>query len=158
MKLIPAALLLLLAGPLALAGEDAPARGGFQYGSQGAAPGNDDSLYQALGGENKIAAFTKDFVARVAKDDRIGHYFKTVNLDRLARRLTEQFIDLSGGPVKYKGGNMADVHDSLGVTNADFNRLAENLQMSMDKFDVPFATQNRLVALLAPMQRVIVTK
>lgn len=133
-------------------------KGGFQYGTMGATPPADDSLYRDLGGQEKIAAFTTDFVLRIAKDDQIGHYFADVNLDRLARKLTEQFIELSGGPVKYSGRDMDDAHKKMGVTNADFNRLAENLQVSMDKFDVPFRTQNRLVALLASMQRAIVTK
>ena len=56
------------------------------------------------------------------------------------------------------GRDMAQLHRSMGITNADFDRLAENLQVSMEHHDVPFATQNRLVALLASMQRVIVTK
>jgi hemoglobin len=53
---------------------------------------------------------------------------------------------------------MAEVHSTLGITNADFNRLAEDLQVAMDHHGVSFPTQNRLVALLASMQRVVVTK
>jgi len=72
--------------------------------------------------------------------------------------LTDQFIELSGGPVTYHGRDIAEVHSTLGITNADFNRLAENLQVAMDHHGVPFPTQNRLVALLASMQRAVVTK
>ena len=133
-------------------------RGGFQFNSVGATPRNDDDLYQDLGGKEKIEAFTKDFVGLISKDERIGKFFVNVNLDRLARQLTDQFIDLAGGPAKYSGRDMKEVHASLGLTNADFNRLAEDLQIAMEQHNVPFATQNRLVALLASMQRVVVTK
>lgn len=142
--------------------QDAPAegikRGGFVYSGDGAAPppAGDDSLYQALGGREKIAAFTKDFVSRVASDDQIGHFFKETDLPRLAKKLTDQFIDLSGGPVQYRGGRMKPVHHDMKITEADFNRLAEDLQAAMDQADVPFAVQNRLIALLAPMERDIV--
>ena len=138
--------------------ESGPHRGGFQYNATGAVPGKDDSLYRDLGGQENISAFTIEFVGLISKDDRIGHFFTNVNLDHLGQELTEQFIDLSGGPIKYTGREMAEVHGSLGITNADFNRLAEDLQVAMNHHNVPFATQNRLIALLASMQRVVVTK
>ncbi len=137
---------------------EGPHKGGFQYNQFGATPPTDDALFQALGGTEKITAFTKDFVARLAADNRIGKYFQGVDLDHLAQMLTEQFIELSGGPVKYSGREMTEVHQGLGIHNADFNRLAEDLQVSMDKFDVPFTTQSRLIALLASMQRAVVTE
>jgi hemoglobin len=120
--------------------------------------GKDPGLFEALGGQEKIAAFTKDFVGIIAADPQIGHFFQRVNKDRLARKLTEQFVELAGGPGHYSGGDMDGVHESLGITNADFNKLAEDLQTAMDRNDIGFATQNRLIALLAPMQRAIVTK
>ncbi len=154
-----AALALVLAQPAAAQTVDKGLyRGGFQYNDMGATPPAGDSLYKDLGGEEKIAAFTKDFVDMISTDPQIGHYFAKVNLEHLTKELTDQFIDLSGGPVKYTGADMGTIHQGMGVTNADFNKLAELLQIAMDKHDVPFATQNRLVALLASMQRVVVTK
>jgi len=38
------------------------------------------------------------------------------------------------------------------------NALVENLQMAMEKEGVPFQTQNRFLAKLAPMKRDIVDK
>lgn len=160
MHKIIAGLAVLLVLPLcALAeGENALYKGGFQYNEAGAAPPRDDGLYRALGGQENIAAFTREFVGLLAQDERIGHFFKGVDLDHLGQRLTEQFIALSGGPVPYGGHDMKAMHDGLGITKSDFNRLAEDLQSAMDHHDVSFATQNRLLALLAPMERAIVTK
>jgi len=160
------ALALCLAAPLAALAQSQKApsqknelyKGGFQYNSVGATPPTDDSLYQALGGKEKISAFTAEFVGLISQDDRIGHYFAKNRLDHLRRMLTDQFIELSGGPVAYRGRDIAEVHSTMGITNADFNRLAENLQVAMDHQGVPFPTQNRLVALLASMQRAVVTK
>jgi len=133
-------------------------KGGFHYNEAGQTPPQGDGLYKDLGGSEKIAAFTSDFVGMIVKDDQIGHFFQGVNTDRLTRMLTAQFIELSGGPASYKGREMAETHAGMGVTNADFNRLAEVLQIAMDRQDVPFSTQNRLVGLLASMQRDVVTK
>ena len=79
-------------------------------------------------------------------------------MKHVAMRLEEQFCMLSGGPCEYKGEPMAEIHAGLKVTNAQFNALAEDLQMAMERNSVPSHIQNKLVAKLAPMQRTIVTK
>ena len=52
---------------------------------------------------------------------------------------------------------MKRAHANMTVAKADFNRLVEILQVSMDARSIPFADQNRLLARLAPMHRDIVT-
>jgi hemoglobin len=53
---------------------------------------------------------------------------------------------------------MKDAHAGMNLEAKDFNALAEDLQLSMDKEQVPFRAQNQLLAKLAPMERPIVTK
>jgi hemoglobin len=53
---------------------------------------------------------------------------------------------------------MKSVHAAMGLGQDDFNALAEDLQDAMDKEGIAFPVQNRLIAKLAPMQNVIVTK
>jgi hemoglobin len=53
---------------------------------------------------------------------------------------------------------MLESHRDLEITKADFNALVEVLQLAMDARGLPFATQNRLLALLAPLHRQIVTR
>jgi hemoglobin len=65
---------------------------------------------------------------------------------------------LTGGPCRYEGRAMDRAHASLQLTNRDFNALAEDLQIAMERARIPFAVQNRLLAILAPMQREIVTR
>lgn len=122
----------------------------------GADPIAGESVYDAFHGKDGIARIMDDFVPRIVADPRIGAHFKDVNLDRLKLMLTVQVCYITGGPCKYEGRDMAEVHEGLGLTNADFNALAEDLQISMDREKVGFAAQNRLLAKLAPMQRVIV--
>ena len=124
----------------------------------GAEPIDGQSVYDAFRGKEGIARIMEDFVPRIFADPRIAGHFKTTNPDRLKLMLTQQVCYLTGGPCEYSGRDMTEVHANLGLTNADFNALAEDLQVSMDKEDVPFRAQNRLLARLAPMQRVIVTK
>lgn len=123
-----------------------------------AMPVRADSLYEALGGEQGIARFVDRTVDLAFKNPRIAHTFEKTNAERLKRLLTEQFCDLSGGPCEYSGVDMKKAHVGLGLTTLHFNALVEDLQTAMDETGIPFRTQNRLLALLAPMHRDVVEK
>jgi hemoglobin len=51
---------------------------------------------------------------------------------------------------------MRTSHAKLNINNAQFNALAEDLYQAFDRVHVPYRLQNKVVALLAPMERDIV--
>ncbi len=53
---------------------------------------------------------------------------------------------------------MVAAHKGLHLNTDSFNALVEDLKRAMDQSAIPFSTQNRLLALLAPMYRDVVTK
>ena len=118
----------------------------------------DDSLYRAFGEKRGLATLMSDFVGRLKADAQIGRYFKDVKTAHLAEQLTDQLCKLAGGPCVYEGATMAQSHRELEIDRAAFLRLVELLQDTMDTRGIPFATQNQMLALLAPMHRDIVTR
>jgi hemoglobin len=118
----------------------------------------DDATFQGLGGKPGIKKIVATFIPLILADPRIKESFTDIDMKNLALRLEEQFCVLSGGPCTYQGKDMKEIHDGLNITHAQFNALAEDLQIAMEKVGVPSRFQNRLVAKLAPMQRDIVTK
>ena len=114
-------------------------------------------LYQALGEKAGITRLMDDFVNRLVQDPRIGEHFKDVKPAALKESLTDQICSLSGGPCQYKGADMESVHADMDINKGHFNALVEVLQKAMDGQGIPFAQQNRLLALLAPMHRDIIT-
>ncbi|HEX2940070.1 MAG TPA: hypothetical protein VHO91_03420, partial [Rhodopila sp.] len=58
----------------------------------------------------------------------------------------------------YKGRPMAAAHEGLDLNQAKFNAVAEDLQTAMEQVGIPYWTQNRLMARLAPLEHDIVTK
>lgn len=91
-------------------------------------------------------------------DDRVKVDFDNINLDRLRTRLRDQICQISDGPCVYKGRSMAASHAGLKLNRAKFNAVAEDVQTAMERVGIPYRTQNRLMALLAPMQRDVVTR
>lgn len=129
---------------------------GAAHAQSPAAP--DGSLFRDLGGLPVIQQVVDDFMRNMLDDTRIRHTFKDSNIKRVKDKLVEQFCQLSGGGCVYTGDPMREVHQGLKLSNADFNALVEDLQLAMDKNGIPSRTQNRLLALLAPMQRETVSR
>ena len=134
-------------------------------------PYTDDATYVGLGGKEGIRKIVDTFIPMVLADARIKDSFADFDMAQLNVRLQEQFCEYAGGPCKYSGKyrdktmdgvgtvrDMATVHQDLKITNAMFNALAEDLQIAMEQNNVPGSVSNQLMAKLAPMQRVIVTK
>lgn len=115
-------------------------------------------LYRSLGERPGIQRLMDDFVQRLKTHGRIGPLFKDTSLKHLSEQLTDQVCELSGGPCKRDGPSMKQAHQDMDIGHAEFNALVEALQDSMDAQGVPFGTQNRLLALLAPLHREIITR
>jgi hemoglobin len=124
----------------------------------GAKPIAGDAVFKAFHGKEGIARIADDLVFRVTHDPRIADKFKDTKLPRLSHLLAQQFCYLTGGPCDYTGDDMKSVHKGLALKDSDFNAVAEDLQLAMDKEGVPFRAQNALLAKLAPMEHPIVTK
>ena len=122
----------------------------------GHAQSANDALYQQLGGQPGLVVLMDDFMVRLLADPRMNPFFKDTDQQHIKDELVTQFCEVSGGPCKRKGPDMAKAHAGIDVTKGNFNALVEVLQQSMDARGIPFGAQNRLLAQLAPMHRQII--
>ncbi len=117
----------------------------------------DDSLYQSFGQKAGLTALMEDFVPRLLKDPRMEPFFAKTNQQNFKEQLVNQICQVTGGPCVYKGVDMKTAHSDHDITKGNFNALVEVLQESMDAQKIPFRAQNKLLALLAPMHRDVIT-
>ena len=117
----------------------------------------DDQLYKAFGEKAGLVALMDDFMVRLLADPRTGPHFQPANQQRVKEQLVDQLCALGGGPCVYKGADMKSSHSNLEIKKSDFHALVEVLQVSMDAKGIPFRKQNEMLALLAPMNRDIIT-
>jgi hemoglobin len=113
----------------------------------------DEALYQQFGGEEGLQRIADDLIANSFSNPRTAPYFAKASVKRLRVQLAAHFCEQVGGPCKYTGSSMKNIHAPMHIDRAAFNALVENLQAAMDKNDVPFRAQNKLLAALAPMYR-----
>ena len=117
----------------------------------------DNQLYKAFGEKPGLVALMDDFMLRLLVDPRTGPHFKPSDQQRIKEQLVDQLCMLSGGPCIYKGADMQSSHANLDIKKSDFHALVEVLQSAMDAKGIPFRKQGEMLALLAPMNRDIIT-
>jgi hemoglobin len=124
----------------------------------GALAADAKSLYERLGGHAAVVAVVDDFTANVGADARINKFFANADMVRVKAKLVEQIGNATGGPEKYTGRSMTDVHKNMGVSDADFTALVEDLVKTLNKFKVPMKEQGELLTILGSLKPQIVTK
>jgi hemoglobin len=158
-RLISLLAAIAIAAPgLAIAAEQPVAPYAVSDANADASPLHDDAVYRALHGREGITRIVADLLERCRNDPRIADIFKATDFERLNRTLVEQICYVSGGPCHYTGRDMKTAHTDMGLQNADFNALVEDLQLAMNDEKVAFREQNRLLAKLAPMQPQVVER
>jgi|SRR5215207_4792139 len=131
----------------------------FMSGGARAADGaKGKSLYDRVGGKGAITAVVDTFVGNVGGDKRINNYFASTDLTKLKTHLVNQICEASGGPCKYTGRTMKQTHAGMGVTDAAFGALVEDLVAALDQHKVGKTEKDELLAVLGPMKSDIVEK
>jgi hemoglobin len=116
------------------------------------------TLYDRLGGEAAIRAVVDDLVARAAADPKVNFTRKGTpkewkptpeNVAHLKSVLVDMIGSATGGPQKYTGRSMKELHAGMKITPAEFDALAADLKATLDKLKVPAREQNELLKLVA---------
>ncbi len=112
------------------------------------------SLYERLGGIYSISCVVDDLIDRVMTDARlnanpaVNEAHHKVPPPGFKYLVTEMVGWASGGPQVYTGRPMRDSHQHLNITPKEWEAFMDDLQHSLDKFNVPSAEQTQLKAIV----------
>jgi hemoglobin len=97
------------------------------------------SLWQRLGGEKGVGKVVDDFLTTAAPDPKVNFFRKPdakptpEQVAALRKSLIAFFSAATGGPIKYTGPSMKEVHKGMKITDAEFDALAGHLQKALEK-------------------------
>ncbi len=117
-------------------------------------PEKEKSLYERLGGVHGIATVVDDFIERVAANDSINanpaikEPRDRVPIAGIKHRVTELVCQVTGGPEKYNGRTMKEVHKDMNITEKEWDAMVADFKKTLDKFKVPEKEQNELFAIV----------
>ena len=126
--------------------------------------GESTSLYERLGGIYSIATVVDDFIDRIMVDERLN---VNPRVDEAHHRVlppgfkylvTEQLADASGGPQRYSGRSMEDTHRELLITAEEWEAFVDDLNQTLDKFDVPQQERSEVLAIIESTREDIVAR
>jgi hemoglobin len=112
------------------------------------------SLYERLGGIYNIATVVDDFIDRIMVDERLN---ANPRVDEAHHRVlppgfkylvTEMLAEAAGGPQHYTGRSMPESHRELQITPGEWLAFMEDLNRTLDKFDVPQGERSEVVAIV----------
>jgi hemoglobin len=117
------------------------------------------SLYERLGGYDAISTVALDLVARLNSDPQLGRFWAHRGADGIAREkqlLIDYLCQCAGGPVYYRGRNMALSHRGMRINESDWNAFLGHAAATLAKFKVPEAEQQELVTFVQSLKNDIV--
>jgi hemoglobin len=112
------------------------------------------SLYDRLGGIYSIATVVEDFIDRIMVDDRLN---ANPRVDEAHHRVlppgfkylvTEMLAEAAGGPQRYTGRSMEESHREMLITPEEWRAFMDDLNRTLDKFDVPQQERSEVVAIV----------
>ena len=116
------------------------------------------SLYERLGGEQKLRKIVNDILDKNFSNPEISHHFKNVDMSKLKQLVFEFFSMGTGGPHTYTGRDMRSSHAHLGLTQNDFSIGNEDVLKALEENNVPRAEIDEVMFILNSMKGDVVTR
>ncbi|MBY0453100.1 MAG: group 1 truncated hemoglobin, partial [Bdellovibrionaceae bacterium] len=137
-------------------------QGNPEPAAKAAAPVDKNSLFARLGGTPAVTAVVDSFVNTAAADKRVNFFrdgkFKNLNVPHLKEQLVKFISMATGGPKAYNGLDMKTAHEGMKIKSSEFDAIAEDLSLTLDKFKVPAKEKGELMAIAASTKKDIVSQ
>ncbi|MDF1692423.1 MAG: group 1 truncated hemoglobin [Zhongshania sp.] len=130
-----------------------------QTGKTPTLPGLDSDVIEQWGGEEGVRNWVESLFYYIMLDNRINHIFREFgNIERQIFLNTQLEMMVLGAGTEYQGASMAAAHADLGITVTQFNAVVEAAYNACERVNLTYEACNQLIAALAPLERVIVTR
>ncbi|HZI52153.1 MAG TPA: group 1 truncated hemoglobin [Chitinophagaceae bacterium] len=114
--------------------------------------GQKPSLYERLGGEQRLRKIVNDILDKNFNNPKIGHHFRNVDMNKLKQLVFEFFSMGIGGPHTYTGRDMRSAHAKLGINETDFNIGNDDVIKALQENGVPKAEIDEVISILNSMK------
>ena len=114
------------------------------------------TIYDAIGGAAAVTAAVDAFYARVLSDPTPAVFFENTDLERLKGHQQAFFTVALRGSGQYNGRTMRAAHAGRGITNADFDRVAQHLSDALISLGVTQERTSQIMGTVAQLKSDIV--
>jgi hemoglobin len=114
------------------------------------------SLYERLGGGEKISRIINDAIDLHLKNPLIAPRFRNSDIAKLKRLGHEFFCAGAGGSECYSGREMRTAHAGMNISEQEYMTTMDDIVQAMAQHDVAQAERNEVIAILFSLKGDIV--
>ena len=100
-------------------------------------PSTSQSLFERLGGEEKVRAIVDAFIDRVFADRMIGFFFRDADRKRIKELEFQLAAKFLGAAIEYQGRPLQIAHAKHPIMGGHFARRRQILKETLEAYDVP---------------------
>jgi hemoglobin len=113
------------------------------------------TAYEAIGGEAAVRAVIRALYDRLFVDPMVGFFFAGRDKEHLIAAQTAFTCAFLGGPERYTGRALPEVHAALPILPGHFDRRRRLLEQALAEREVPEAVRQVWLAMDAGLRRSI---
>lgn len=113
--------------------------------------------YDQLGGAAVLPDMVQSFYTRVLDDPDLRPYFTGADMPNLKRHMAILLASILGGPVAYKGRDLAEAHHDLKINERDYGKVGDILLGLMREHGVGKEVLDHVATTLGQVRPSIVT-
>ncbi|MDJ0521530.1 MAG: group 1 truncated hemoglobin [Planctomycetota bacterium] len=103
------------------------------------------SLYERLGGEDKIRAIAGDIFDNHKQNDAVSARYVDSDRDKVIQLVTEFICAGTGGPQEYTGRNMVDTHRGMNINEQEYLAVIDDIMAALETNDVGETEKNEVL-------------
>ena len=94
------------------------------------------SLYERLGGEERIRSITADILDNHLKNKTVSVRYLDSDRERVIQVVTEFICAGTGGPQEYTGKDMLTTHRGMNINEAEYLAVVDDIMAALDSNNV----------------------
>lgn len=103
-------------------------------------------LYNHIGGADGVLKLVDAFYAKVSADPDLAPFFTETSMEKL-KRIQQEFITQAlGGPLKYSGRPLTEVHHGRGIQRRHFQKWVDHFLDTLGGFDLTSAEIDEIIS------------
>lgn len=120
-----------------------------------------DTLYETIGGRQRVSAAVESFYRRVSGDITVRHFFENVDMDHLRARQSMFVSMLLGGKIVYTGEDIAAAHTrsrEQGLNDTHFDTVLIHFRAALEEVGVQAEKVDKIIVLLEGTRKTVLNR
>ncbi len=114
------------------------------------------SLYDRMGGHDKLEAIAKTIFANHMGNDVVRPRYEKSDPAEVVRKVTEFMCAGFGGKEEYTGQDMLTAHKGMNISDTEFNAVVNDVILALDEHQIGQVEKDEVLCALWSMRQEIV--